>query len=74
MSEETDKACEITMECPRCTHTIPNFLAMEFRAQLKAKDEALRELSRVVGCLDPGEHGPMDGCECIPCKALKAGE
>jgi hypothetical protein len=53
----------------------PGWVASRFRVleeQIKAKDEAMRELARITGCLEPNEQGMgVCGGECIACKALK---
>jgi len=44
----------------------------QLEKQLKEKDEALCEMARTVGCLDPDEYGHCaDDCSCIACKARK---
>ena len=34
--------------------------------------EDMKEMARLLGCLDPDEYGlSTDGCNCLACKALK---
>lgn len=46
----------------------------QLRKQIEAKDAQLKEFAQLTGCLDPGEHGQMEGCECLCCIVLKGEE